>query len=189
MDISMKRNRNSIKVPNKKSMNLYQPDFKNNPKVIYGVGIAIILVLIAFLSKTFIVDGIQEIRNAKAEIAELQMQYDAYNAKIATYSELKEQYYRYSETYSKDEEQLVDRITIMNIIEEVTNTYGSVTSTSIQGNQVSIRVVTKSLDELSLLKQCLEQNDLVTDVIVYSAQRSTGDVVSSVAFTCKVMEG
>jgi len=178
-----------FKMPSKKTMNLYQPEFKADSKFVITLAIMALVLIIGILSKFFILDTYNQVKNIKSEIADLQATYDLYTKQQEGYDELKDEYYRYSETYSKDVEQLVDRITILELLDELKEGgYGSVTSTTITGNSVNIKVITKDLDTLSKLRLALESNPIVKSVVVYSANRSTGDVMSSVAFTCENVE-
>jgi len=177
-----------IKLPSKKTMNLYQPDKKNDPKRMILLGVLALVIIVAMLSKVFIIDGMQQINVYKEEIAALQNQVLVLNNRYAEYSELKEEYYRYSNTFSKDETQLVDRIEMINLLTKATEGCASINTVTIADNKVSISVYTKNLKDLSTLRTRLERNEMVKNVAVYSAQKSNGDVSSTVAFECVVLE-
>jgi len=179
---------NKSKLPSKKTMNLYQPDIKNDPKTIITVTAAVIVLITLVLGKFFILDKVNQLYAYKNETAAMETEYYEMFQKYAGYDDLKEKYYRYSENYSKDETKLIDRITVTTMLKNVTEDLASITATSINGNSVSITVITSDLEKLAQFRSKLENVDFVHDVVVYSAARDTGDVTSSVAFKCTVGE-
>jgi len=177
-----------VKLPVKKSMNLYQVEKKEDPTRTLVFGVLAIIVVVAVFGKILILDKLSEMTTVQQELFTAQDTLSAMNTKLQGYPQLKEDYYRYAEIYSSEDEILMDRITITTLLNEASQDIAHITSTSIEGNAVSIKVVTDNLDNLAQFRITLENNPLVKDVTVYSASRSTGDVVSTVAFKC-VVEG
>jgi len=181
-------NKKNIKVPSKTKMNLYQPNTKNDPKRIIGIAALIFLIAAAILGRFVVYEGILEIRELEATVEGLNTRLSTLQAKTANYNELKDNYYRYSESYAKDKTKLVDRIKIIELLDESVKDIGSVTSTSISQNNVNIKLVTTDMEKIAQLRTILESNPRATDVVVYSAARSTGDVVATISFRCVVLE-
>jgi len=176
------------KLPVRNKMNLYQPiEGSKDYKIRIACIIAAILVVGVF-AKVLIVDKIVEIQDLQYEIESLQYSYDNINMNLQKYPEVKEDHYRYSDVYRSGTQILIDRITLLSLLEDVTLDLGQITSTSVVDNQVSIKILTSDLDKLKYIKERLEESELVSHVSVYSAQRGTGDVISSVVFNCIVTE-
>jgi len=173
---------------NKKSMNLYQPDFKSDPRKMTMIGAGVALVLVLICAKFFILDGVMEIKQLKTQIQEEEILLQNMQTQVLKFGEVKEEYYKYSENFSSDEEKLVDRIEILEVLDAATKGVCTVGSTSIYGNQVSIAVTTTNMKNLSTLRTRLEDNEMVENVTVYSASGGNGTVSSSISFDCIVLE-
>ncbi len=158
------------KLPVKRSINLIGVGEK---RIKVGVAIpAIILILIAAaaLSKFGVVDRLIAVSEAEREVSRLRGELnDAYRT-LEGYGELAEEYAHYTVTGMTNEELTrVDRGEVVELIQRVilpTTTSGTWTLT---GNQLSLSITGKTLQEINLLVQSLNEEELVDFCTVKTA--------------------
>ena len=170
-----------INIPEKTTMNLYQVDNKGNNVGVFAVGL-IVIALVAFLIAQFAVIGrLNKLNKLQGEVNQVQSIYNAYQDEMKEYPKVKEDYYRYSDAYSKDSIVYLDRITIMNLLENACNDLGTITSYSISNNEVTLKVNTKTLDDFNTIRARLDASKYVTGVYpISSDDRTTNGVVVNV---------
>ena len=177
-----------IKLPVKNTMNLYQPTKKDNPKAVVALFVFLFILCAILLGRFVIYDRIVEINDLKQQVANKEDELMQVNTKFANYYPTREKYYRYSDAYDQGQLKLVNRIEIINLIEDVTDKVGEINNFSITDNQVAISVLTNSLAEVSELKQLFEDCDFVSDLIVNTSAKSDGTVLTGAIFNCIVLE-
>lgn len=178
-----------IKIPDKSTMNLYQPDRTGNSIPGFIIGLILVGICTVLFSQFLVIGRLNKLAAKQAEVSRVQSQLTMMQDELMDYPKVKEDYIRYSDSYAEDAEKLVDRITLISLLENVTKDLGSVDSISVKSNSVTIKVITNNLDKLTSIKERLEESGMVRNVTVYSAQRSTGDTVSSVVFDAIAKEG
>ncbi len=152
-----------IKLPVKHSINLAGAGEKPlNMKI--GVP-AIILILIAAvaLGKFGVADRFAALSKANGEVSDLKFRLSETYAKIDQYSELEEKYAHYTYTGMTEEElSRVDRTETVKMIERVVLPSSSLAGWSITGNQLTITASAKTLQEINVIAQRLEEEEIVS---------------------------
>lgn len=135
--------------------------------------ILLMVLALLILGKFFVFDQLVAASNATAEVTNLQTQLqNAYSA-IASYDDLEDDYAHY--TYSgMTEEELaqVDRVAIMELVEEVLKIGDATKSWSLSANLLTVQVTGSSLQELNELSRSLEQSDIVERCMLTTANKT-----------------
>ncbi len=165
-----KATKGHVKIPLKRSINLAGAAEKPiNMKI--GVP-AIILILLAAcaLGKFGVADRIAELNKAQGVVSSLQSQLNECYNKLDQYSDLEEKYAHYTFTGMTEEElSRVDRTETVKMIERVVLPSSRLSGWSINSNQLSLTVSAKTLQEINLIAQRLENEEIVDYCQVTSA--------------------
>lgn len=165
-----KATRVRVKIPLKRSINLAGAGEKPiNMKI--GVP-AIILILIAAcaIGKFGVADRLAALNKAQGVVRTLQSQLTECYSKLDQYSDLEEKYAHYTFTGMTEEElSRVDRSETVKMIERVVLPSSRLSGWSINSNQLSLTVSAKTLQEINLIAQTLENEDIVDYCQVTSA--------------------
>ena len=150
------------KIPAKRSINLAGAGEKPlNLKI--GIPAIILILLAAFaLGKFGVADRLTALYKAQGVVYSLQHELEDNYRKLEQYSELEEKYAHY--TYSDmTEEELtrVDRTETVEMIERVVLPSAVLSGWSISGNQLSLTVSARTLQEINVIAQRLEDEDIV----------------------------
>lgn len=171
-----------IKIPDKKTMNLYQANIvKGNsvPKFVLGlicIGLAVVLI-----SQFGVITRLNSLNKLQSEVNAIQSQVNAYQQEMLVYPEVKEEYLRYSNSYTTDTMIFVDRVDILNTLEKACSGLGDINSVNIIDNTITVKVTTKSLSDFDRIKMYLDSSELVKSVTPVSHDdTSIAGVVSSV---------
>ena len=168
------------KLPQKRTMNLavIQNDDNSIQRVL---PVAIILgIAIAIFCKVAVIDRISDLGEARQKYEQSRETLATMETALEDYSEVHEKYLRYTDNYqNSDEYVIVNRIQLINMLDEVTNGLGSIISISAVDNQVSLEVSSANLDNVAAIKARLDAEELVQSVRVYTADTSDSDAAKS----------
>ena len=161
------------KMPVKKSINLViKPDSAVSMSRL-GPVIAILVIVVLLFGKFMVVDKILAAVNATNEVADLQSKLQGVYATIATYDEVADDYAHYTYSGMTEEELgLVDRVKVMKLLERVLGTGDTTKSWNLTGNILKLRVNGTSLRELNEVSRLLEQDPIVDQCIISTANKS-----------------
>lgn len=165
--------------PTKRYINLYyKPDRTTKPATISLYVLFAIVVLLA-LSKVFFYDVMVSIHDKEQEYAKLQQQLAGYEEQLESYPEVWLQYNLYSKT--EEEEALVDRMDILDLIDGAMRTTAQVESISVSGEQVMVQMSGVTLGQIAETVKALEQSPIVAGTSVSTAftTQDKGDKVNA----------
>lgn len=166
--------------PTKTFINLVAVEQQRGSRATYVALFAIGLVLIALFAKFAVVDPLAASAASGRDVAAAQAQLDALRDKNADYAELNKQYARYVVTgLSEEEMNLVDRDTVLDLLEQKVLSVGYLSSLKVSGNKATVTCLGVDLTKVSHLVQDLEGDDRVAHVTVSTAQGETDAVASA----------
>ncbi|MGI6072134.1 MAG: hypothetical protein ACOX75_03860 [Lachnospiraceae bacterium] len=171
----------NLKLPSKKTMNLYQNEITDNSwQRVIPYAILIIIVIAVFI-RFGVFQRISKLNNLSAQVSRAQLQLEELNKSIEDYYEVEAEYIRYTDNYMLEEEgALVDRIKIINLINEAVKNTGKINSFSIEGNTVRIQVDVMILDDARIIRKQLEKEDWVENIYVNTAVKDSNKTGSNV---------
>lgn len=178
-----------LKLPEKRTMNLYQSAKDLTSKEQKTRNIAMILIIVLLLVTVVGRYGLLifkniKLNNSKAELATLESQ-------LTDYDQVKTEYDRYTRNFmSGDEQALETRQAFINVANQAVHGQGNIEYLSVVDNVASMRIAVKDLDNVAYVRRNLEQNPAVNDVTVYSADSrnsvstsNAGAIVATINFT------
>ncbi|NLP23742.1 MAG: hypothetical protein GX382_04330 [Syntrophomonadaceae bacterium] len=177
-----------IKLPSKKTMNLYQIEVTDNSwqRVIpYAI---LIIVIVFVFTKFGVFQRISQLNTLNEQVSEAQSQLDKFNNSLVDYDDVKSEYIRYTNDYMLEEEgKLVDRTRIIGLIGDYVSNIGEIKRYAITDNTVSLEVIVDTLDDVRLIRKQLETVDWIGRITVNTATKiiSSTDkdkVVASIVF-------
>ena len=178
----------TLKLPSKKTMNLYQVEITDNSwQRVMPYALLIIVFVVAF-TKFGVFQRVSQLDELKGQVSKAQSQLDELNKSLEDYDDVKSEYVRYSNHYMLEEEgKLVDRTSIIALIGDKVSNIGEVKSYAIADNTVSLEVIVGKLDDVRMIRKQLEAVDWVGNITVNTATKtvtSTGmdQVVASIVF-------
>lgn len=185
--LTKKRGARQGKLPTKRSMNLYIKVKDGNSWQVF-VPLAIFLALVVLcIYRLGVIDRLNKLNSLQQENSRLEAQLNSLNEQIAKYPELEEEYRRYTTSYLREEEQgLLNRSRIFDMIEECTTNLAVVKSISIENNQVGLVVDLVSLNDIEVLQDRLNAMPNVDEIKVSTARGTNNvEVEGNIIFTVK----
>lgn len=164
------------KLPQKRTMNLamIQNDDNSIKRVLPA---AIILgIAIAIFCKVAVIDRIADLGEARQKYEQSRATLSSLETALEDYPQVYEKYLRYTDNYQNSEEYvIVNRIRLINMLDEATSGLGSIISISAVDNEVALEVSAANLDNVEAIKARLDVEELVQRVHVYTADTSESD--------------
>ena len=162
--------------------------YKNLPKII--VGSCILLIIGGFGIKFGIVDRIYEIREAKKSHTTITNQIEQLKEITKEFTQVQKEYNQYTDVLlSKTEQGEVDRIELLDMIEDCAFKKAEITNIEVQENNVILTVRSKSLSTLSEVVSNFENHDMTSYVSVSTASSSdtedNGNVIANIMVQLK----
>lgn len=174
-------NKRKASYPEKRTMNLfYKPDRTTKPATV-ALYVLFVLVVLLGLSKILVYDLWQEAQAAEAELASVEQQRDSILASLTDYDQVLERYRRYAAT--EEEEALIDRMEILDLLDSAIGSAADVQSISISGTTVQVQFSGVTLAETAEIVRALEASPLVAGTQVNTAattQDASADIQASV---------
>ncbi len=163
-----------VKLPVKRSINLAGAGEKPMNMKLGIPLIILILIAAAALGKFGVADRLNALSDARSEVSTLKQQLALTNKRLDEFADIEEKYAHY--TYSgMSEEELsrADRTEAVKMIERVVLPQARMNSWSIKGNQLIMSVSSRTLQEINLLAQRLEEEENVDYCQVTAAETDT----------------
>lgn len=157
--------------PAKTSINLVDTEQARGNLVVQLSLFAIALVLIGIFAKFAVVDPLASSMESGNEVSAAQARLDALIAENADYEELNAQYDRYVVPgLSEQEQNLVDRDTVLDLLQQKVMNVGYLDSLRVVSNTVTATCLGVDLSRVSSLVESLESDERVAHVTVSTAQ-------------------
>lgn len=167
-------------VASKKTMNLAFHESSFNAKKLTPVIVIAVLVTLVFVKVGFLDQNAKKMA-ALNEVADKQLQMTALQTKLAGYDELANQYGRYSYGWmTREETALVDRMNVLEIMEDVVDPEASIENMAVNSNVLNITISGLSLEKTSTLVNALEAHPLVRSVTVSAARSEDAELNAQV---------
>lgn len=181
---SLKRGKAPV-YPTKTSINLVDTEQARGNLLVQIALFVIALALIGVFAKFAVVDPLASSMASSNEVAAAQARLDDLVAQNADYAELNAQYDRYVVPGLTEEEQnLVDRDTVLDLLEQKVMNVGYLESLRVSSNVVTATCLGVDLSRISTLVESLESDDRVAHVTVSTAQ---GENDSSTSATIQIV--
>lgn len=167
---SLKRGKAPV-YPTKTSINLVDTEQTRGNLVVQLTLFVIALLLIGVFAKFAVIDPLASGVASSGTVAEAQARLDQLAAANADYAAVNEQYDRYVVPgLSEDEQDLVDRDTVLDLLQQKVMDVGYLDVLSVSGNTVTATCLGANLNEISALVENLENDARVSHVTVSTAQ-------------------
>ena len=154
-------------------INLYYKEDKTTRPSTIALYVLFILVVMLAVGKVAVYDKMLELEDAKAVLAKNQAHLDEQMAYLADYKEVSSQYSRYSFSYLKAEEKVVDRIEVLDMLEETVFSESKFDSVVVLEDIVSLTFRGLNLEESAWIAKQIEVYDIVKNVAVNTAILNT----------------
>lgn len=164
------------KMPTKTSINLVpkKETLLSTRKGITTVALGAVIVIL--LALFLIGRPLMGLMNANAKVSELNAQLDEVNSAIIANADKEEEYAHYTyEGFSSDELSRVDRVQIMQLVQDALINGGVARAWTLTGNVMFFEVSGASLAELNQIAATLEQQPIVERCVINTANKGGSD--------------
>lgn len=169
-----------VTVPNKTTMNFARKESSVKLGRVAPAAL-VVIAIVAVGAKVGILDLLDQKTAAYADLAVKQEQLVAASMQLTEYDEIAALYGRYSYGWMDEgETSLVDRLDVLDLIEEKLAYVCNVSNFSVNGNVLTLNISGVTLDEISAIVQNLESSPMVVGVTVSNA--SAPDAAEASAF-------
>lgn len=153
--------------PTKTTMNLfYKPDRTTKPATV-ALYVLFAVTCLLGLSKLLVYDLWMENQAARQALSAVQGQRDSAMAQLSDYSQVREQYSRYSAT--EEERALVDRIEVLDLLDAALAGTAQLDSVSISGDMAQVQISGVNLSQTAQIVRILENSPIVAGTVVNTA--------------------
>ncbi|MCQ2404999.1 MAG: hypothetical protein MJ083_03275 [Clostridia bacterium] len=157
-------------LPNKQTMNLVVLEKGENSKTTDIVLIVLLVVILAVFAKFGVLDQYNKKKAAEEEYAAAQQELEQNKQLLTRYEALFEKFSHYFKAFLTDDElKLVDRIDLIDMLDEHLFNVAEMQSININGNTIGISFYDVTLEQVGQLAQDLSDNELVTNVDLQTA--------------------
>lgn len=185
-----------IRYPQKVGINLNMYEKRMNTNTTFFIGIAAVVLVVGAVAKFGVYDQYARLSAAAETYERVHQEYQKMETELADYEEVLTQYRMYSrdwmtQTNSDEEEEefsyvSVDRLEILDLIDQEMRTRGDVTAVYISGDAVSVGMSGMSLDEISAMFSELEKHDIVAGAALDVAETAENSPASELRFTVNI---
>lgn len=162
--------------PQKRTMNLYYRQDRTTKPATVTLYVIFVLVCLLGLSKILIYDPLVETIQAQQTLAAAAAELNGAIQELADYNMVQEQYNRYSAT--DEEESIVDRMEVLNLLETVVGTTAEMDKISISGSTVQLQFSGVSLNQTARIVKALETSPIVAGTVVNTASTTKEEAYS-----------
>lgn len=165
--------------PTKRTMNLYfKPDRTTKPATV-ALYVLFVAVVLLGLSKVLVYDLWVKVNGARSSLAAAEGRLAAMMEELSDYSEVKEEYQRYSAT--DEERELIDRMEVLALLDDAIGTTGQLSSVAVNGRTVQVQFSRVTLAQTAEIVRRLEESPIVERTAVNTAATTEedGDLVSA----------
>lgn len=160
--------------PAKKTINLYFKEDKTTRPSTIALYVIFFVLVGALTAKILIVDLAAELDRAEKQ---LEAKYDYVEEQLELleeYSDISSKYSRYSSSYLREDEMLVDRMDVLDMLEKTVFLYSQEEAVIITGDVVAVTFHDTNLQETANLVKMVEGYEMVSHVEVSTATLSDG---------------
>lgn len=168
----MAAKKGKMKLPTKRSMNLYvnEADAGAKSRVAKLIVIALLVILVVFgvLGRyALLLWDKHKLSSEKEQLTQMETQ-------LAGYDVIKEEYDKYTRGFMTGEESALElRQRFIKVATDAVDGYGQVYSIAVAGNMASIVIDVNNLNDVAQIRRNLRANPNVVDVTVYNADTAT----------------
>ncbi len=157
-------------LPNKKTMNLVVLEKGENSKTTDIVLIVLLVVILAVFAKFGVLDIYNEKKAEQEKTDAAQAELEQNKELLTRYEAVFEKFSHYFKAFlSEDELKLVDRLELIDMLDEHLFNVAEMQSVNINGNTIGISFYDVTLEQVGQLAQDLSDNKLVTNVDLQTA--------------------
>lgn len=162
-----------IKYPTKRTLNLYIREKDNNSLTRVIPAALFVVALVLVISKFAVSDRLAAVDRARAELEDYRSQLTEIKSQLGDYQSITEDYHRYTKNYLTDSEKYaVDRIALLDMLEEESAGLAYISSISIGGDTINLAVRAQTLSDIAAFKLRLQGSEYVSSVTVHGADNS-----------------
>ena len=159
--------------PKKTGMNLfYKVDRATGPATIMFY-IAVALVVILIVGKVGVFDLLQDVSSLEQQISGMEAQVQDMTDAAKDFKQIKAEYNRYTQGYLQEGEMPIDRLVLLDMLEETVFDESNLESASIVDDGIFISYTGLNLEETSALVKELEEYQWVKEVTIQNASLAT----------------
>jgi len=160
--------------PTKKTINLYFKEDKTTRPSTVALYVLFFVLVGALAAKILVVDLASELARAEKEVEAKYAYIEEQMAVLKDYNDISSQYSRYSSSYLREDEKIVDRMDVLDMLEKTVFLYSDEEFVTITGDIVSVKFSGTDLQETANLVKMVEKYDMVASVEVSTATLSEG---------------
>lgn len=181
------KKRSKERFPKKTVMNLnYRIDKTTGPATVLLYVILVGVVLLA-VAKFGVLDVMQKATNLEKELAGIKTDVETMTTALKDYNTVKGEYNRYTQGYLQKSETPIDRLEILDVLEQTVFAGSNMLDTSIVEDGIFIKYTGLDLEGTSALVRQLEAYPWVKDVVVQSATLAYNEVTGMETITTTML--
>ncbi len=175
-------------LPSKTTMNLVILEKGENSKTTDIVLVVLLVVVLAVFAKFGVLDQYNAKKAAEEEYAAAQQELEQNKVLLTRYEAVFEKFSHYFKAFlTNDELKLVDRIQLIDMLDEHLFNVAEMQSININGNTIGISFYDVTLEQVGQLAQDLSDNELVTNVDLQTASTNKDKNGNMLSGTEKVL--
>jgi type IV pilus assembly protein PilM len=163
--------------PTKRTVNLAQKESHKQSVMTLTIGGVAIVVLAFCVAKFAVIDQFARENEAASAYSAVHQQHEEMEEKLADYDKVEQEYHTYSRKWMTDGETnvSVDRMDVLDLIENHMMNCGTVKSVSVDENTVIVNMSDMNLSEISAMVSDVQKQDIVQSTELTIAETANSD--------------
>ena len=175
------------KYPTKRTVNLAKHESNKKNVMTIVIGLIIIAILVVLVVKFGVTDQFARLNKAESSYLEVHEQLTAMEESLTDYPSVEQEYHTYSRSWMTNGENSiavsVDRTEVLDMIEKLLMSKGTVNSLNIQGDTVLVNMSGMNLEQTSVMLAEIQRQDMVESVKLTTASTKDTNEVQDFSLT------
>lgn len=185
-----KKAQRAVKLPSKTHINLAKKESKKRDATTLGIGAGIIVILMILVAKFGVYDQYARLQKAESDYDAVHAQYVEMENALADYPNVLDRYRTYARSWMEQSDEngfvQVDRMDILDLLENYMIPYGTLNNFTIQDSTVIVSMSGMNLQEISNMFARLQSRPIVDSVSLNLASTEETDKNTDLDFSVTI---
>ena len=188
--MKLKKTDAGVRYPEKRSVNLAQHEPRTKSVLTLVLGALAIAALCACVAKFGVLDQLARADRAESDYRSVHAQYEQMQQALADYPRVEEEYRTYSRKWMQTEDAgfvSVDRLEVLDLLEQSLMPCGEIRSVSVQGSMMVVSMSGMNLEQISAMIERMRNESIVEDALLTIATTEKDTRDSELDFSITVL--
>ena len=181
--------RKTVKCPTKRTINLAKREGESRSAATLAVGAVLIALLSFGVAKFGVIDQLARQHEAERAYEAVHARYVQMQSALASYPEVEEEYHTYSRKWMQTEDAgfvSVDRLEVLDLLEQSLMPCGEIRSVSVQGSMMVVSMSGMNLEQISAMIERMQKQEIVSGATLNMASTTDKEQTDNLDFSITI---